>query len=399
MSDEQRQQGQIAQAEAQAAKKTEDRWGDPISEERQAELQGYLDRWQAESDHGERTGPFDAAPQLGVPLTGADVFWLAEQSSDGHGAVPNLHLERVSLFEAHLEGASLLNAHLEGASLRLAHLEGKTYKPDDADFRRIRHWAEDFSATLPGADLREAVLDAATSLKDIGLGDAQRGAVRVADVRWGSANLAVVDWTPLIEPVTQLGDERAARDWKPWPFTPPEGKFSRQEVRTARAKHERQQAADRLEVFRAAVRANRQLATALRDQGLNEEADRFADRAQVVQRQVFHLQNRRGRRAGSWLLDLMAGYGYKPMRAFIAYALVVLGFAAAYLTLGSASGHSLSWNEAIVISMTAFHGRGFFSSVFQPGDLQAAVAAAEAFIGLLIEITFIATFTQRFFAR
>ena len=33
------------------------------------------------------------------------------------------------------------------------------------------------------------------------------------------------------------------------------------------------------------------------------------------------------------------------------------------------------------------------------GDLQAAVAAVEAFIGLLIEIVLIATFTQRFFAR
>jgi hypothetical protein len=43
--------------------------------------------------------------------------------------------------------------------------------------------------------------------------------------------------------------------------------------------------------------------------------------------------------------------------------------------------------------------RGFFSSVFRPGGLLAAVAAVEAFIGLLIEIVFIATFTQRFFAR
>jgi hypothetical protein len=49
--------------------------------------------------------------------------------------------------------------------------------------------------------------------------------------------------------------------------------------------------------------------------------------------------------------------------------------------------------------MTAFHGRGFFSSVFQPGAIQAAVAAVEAFIGLLIEIVVIATFTQRYFAR
>jgi hypothetical protein len=49
--------------------------------------------------------------------------------------------------------------------------------------------------------------------------------------------------------------------------------------------------------------------------------------------------------------------------------------------------------------MTAFHGRGFFAAVFQPGDLQAVVAAAEAFIGLLSEIVPIATFTQRFFAQ
>ena len=51
------------------------------------------------------------------------------------------------------------------------------------------------------------------------------------------------------------------------------------------------------------------------------------------------------------------------------------------------------------ITAARFHGRGFFSAVFQPGDLQAAVAAVEAFIGLLIEIVLIATFTQRFFAR
>ena len=99
------------------------------------------------------------------------------------------------------------------------------------------------------------------------------------------------------------------------------------------------------------------------------------------------------------LLDLISGYGYRPVRSLIAYVLVILGFAAAYFALGGANGQALSWNEAIVISMTAFHGRGFFSAVFQPGDLQAAVAAVEAFIGLLIEIVLIATFTQRFFAR
>jgi hypothetical protein len=52
-----------------------------------------------------------------------------------------------------------------------------------------------------------------------------------------------------------------------------------------------------------------------------------------------------------------------------------------------------------VLSISSFHGRGFFSSGISLGDTLARLAAGEAIIGLLIEITFIATFTQRFFAR
>ena len=40
---------------------------------------------------------------------------------------------------------------------------------------------------------------------------------------------------------------------------------------------------------------------------------------------------------------------------------------------------------------------GFFAASFQSGDPQAGFAALEAVFGLLIEISFIATFTQRFF--
>ncbi len=92
-----------------------------------------------------------------------------------------------------------------------------------------------------------------------------------------------------------------------------------------------------------------------------------------------------------------AGYGYRPLRSFATYLVVVLGFAAVYLALGGVGSHGLTWNEAVVVSLTAFHGRGFFATAFQPGDPQAAGAAAEAALGLFIEITFIATFTQRFF--
>jgi hypothetical protein len=50
-----------------------------------------------------------------------------------------------------------------------------------------------------------------------------------------------------------------------------------------------------------------------------------------------------------------------------------------------------------VVRLTAFHGRRFFATTFQPGDPLAALAAIEGVTGLLIEISFIATFTQRFF--
>lgn len=57
----------------------------------------------------------------------------------------------------------------------------------------------------------------------------------------------------------------------------------------------------------------------------------------------------------------------------------------------------LSWYEALILSVSSFHGRGFFQPLESLGDPIAALAAIEAMIGLLIEISFIATFTQRFF--
>jgi uncharacterized protein YjbI with pentapeptide repeats len=470
------------------------RWGDPISEERQAELQRYLKKLNADF----RRGLSDA--RLHFRVTGADTFWLAERLRDERGFVSTLHLERADLEDAHLEGANLagihleeanlngahlagavlfkghleavnmsgadltyahmvgihldganllntrLNnaqlkaaclagtdlrlAHLEGADLQGAHLEGKIL--GDEDYENLREMSSySASATLPPADLRGAYFDAGTILNGIhlsskiGAGNSSRsGSALVADVRWGGVNLAVIDWSNIDE----LGDERDARKNRPlYNYYSPVGSdlvelesiaalhpFRNVRVvvddgpapnRAIPQNHTKAQIMEqqlyRLEALGAAVRANRQLAMALRGQGLTEVADRFAYRAQVLQRKVLRRKGLRGWVAflGSWFLDRISGYGYKPMRSFITYIIVVLGFAAAYLALGGSNGQPLTWNESLVVSMTAFHGRGFFSSVFQPGDLQAAVAAVEAFIGLLIEIVFIATFTQRFFAR
>jgi hypothetical protein len=104
---------------------------------------------------------------------------------------------------------------------------------------------------------------------------------------------------------------------------------------------------------------------------------------------------------------LIAGYGYRFGRTFLTYLAVITGFATLYYLYGipdvdargKPGSHHLSFYEAIVVSMTAFHGRGFFVGTFSPGDPQALVAAIEAFLGLLIEVIFIATLTRRLFTQ
>ncbi|HEX6543794.1 MAG TPA: pentapeptide repeat-containing protein [Ktedonobacterales bacterium] len=283
-------------------------------------------------------------------------------------------LDRASLMGAHLEGAQMRRVHLEGASLASASLAGKRMSPED--LARIRQWVPDFPEVLRPADIQRTFYDTASVLDNISLGDKRYGYVELADAHWGDANLAVVRWMEGRAAIT-LGDEREARQ----PMTP-DGKPKTR--------------AERLADLERAVRANRQLAVALQAQGLNEDAGRFAYRAQVLQAQVLRRQLRLGQYLFSRFLDLLAGYGYRPWRSLVAYLLMIAGFAVAYWLQGSLTGPHLAWNEALIISLTAFHGRGFFPEQFQPGDPQSAIAAVEAVLGLLIEICFIATFTQRF---
>ena len=96
----------------------------------------------------------------------------------------------------------------------------------------------------------------------------------------------------------------------------------------------------------------------------------------------------------SWFLDILAGYGYKPGRSVLIYLLMILGFATCYHFVGH-----LSPSEALIFSVTSFHGRGFLPGPFALNSPVTGLAALEAVIGLFIEISFIATFTQRFFGK
>ncbi len=171
-----------------------------------------------------------------------------------------------------------------------------------------------------------------------------------------------------------------------------------QEKRDGKVKHKDLQ----LKEYESAVRANRQLAVALQAQGLNEDAARFAYRAQVLQRGVLWRQHKIGKYLFSGFLDLLAGYGYRPLRSLIFYLLVIMGFSVGYYAVTHilhAQPYPLAWYEALILSVSSFHGRGFFQPVQSLGDPVAILASVEAVFGLLIEISFIATFTQRYFGK
>jgi hypothetical protein len=135
----------------------------------------------------------------------------------------------------------------------------------------------------------------------------------------------------------------------------------------------------------------------LQGQGLNEESARFSYQAYYFQRKVLRLQGKRtfGQFLLSLFLDLISGYGYKPVRSLFWYLFVIFIFTVMYCIFGH-----IQPLEALILSLTSFHGRGFFPGTnISLNNPSIALAAFEAVIGLLIEISLIATFTQRFFGK
>jgi uncharacterized protein YjbI with pentapeptide repeats len=291
----------------------------------------------------------------GAHLEGSELEYANLEGADLRAC----HLEEVNLGTSNLQGAYCEDAHMEGADLWFAHLKGAFLWHTYLQKARL------YEAHLEGAHLDRLVL-----------ADEQHVGPRLVDIHWEHTNLAVVDWSQM----HMLGDEYEAR----------------QKERGGQANDR----ATHLKGFEDAVRANRQLAVALQTQGLNEDAARFAYKSQVLQRHVFALQG--GKKLGAYffslVLALLTGYGYRMWRIVVAYILLISLFAALYSGFGLSYPPHISWVEALVLSITAFHGR-VFSSPFLPESPQSIVTACEAFIGFTFEGIFIAMLTQRFFSR
>jgi uncharacterized protein YjbI with pentapeptide repeats len=288
---------------------------------------------------------------LGASLQGCYLQWGQAQGARLTEAV----LRDAVLWAADLRGAHLAGARLDNANLHDAGLEG----------------ADLTGACLQGTILTSASFDTATILRGIdatGHKDRADSGVTVVDVHWNEVNLAVIKWSD----VEVLGDE----------------------VRALHTSGHGENEPSRAEAYARAARANRQVAMQLQGQGMSEEANRFTYRAQIMQRRALRYEHKRAQYLFSLLLSAISGYGYRFGRGLAAYLLVVLGFAVAYVYLAP-----VDWTAAFVASVNAFHGRGFQPDVLKTSDLLWLVSAAEAFLGLVIEVVLVATLTQRLFGR
>lgn len=391
-------------------------WGDPISDERLAELKGMFERqkeWLAQPNRSIEQSVF-----YQVPLTGADVFWLAvlalaeQKRGDLDKAVQllrnhteskpfglaNLHLEGASLTTANLEAACLSEAHLEqvdfsGAqtsrvNLLRARLKGASFwgnslneaflagaQLEDANLLLVQFEGANLTlAHLERANLTKASFDKTSSLAGAFLD----GAI-LDQVIFDNTNLTVVTW----EKVRRIGDEHVAKE----------------------AEGSEWKAAE----YHVAARAYRSLSVALRNQGLSADTTRFHYRAELMERNsafwqtLAYLRSRHfytapvsfGRWLFSWLLGTFAGYGDYFGRLLLTYLIVVSAFAGLMFL---AAGRVVTFDairDVFVLSITSFHGRGVQPPGLTMTDALATLTAVEAFFGLLIEGIFIAAFTRR----
>jgi uncharacterized protein YjbI with pentapeptide repeats len=373
----------------------------------------------------------DAILQEAV-LDGANLVGVRAPGVFADGA----HFKRAHLFNSNLCGASLERADMDSALLMDVDLTQAILKDTQlqcADLSRaVLVGAKMMKANLTGATLRRVIFGDDTQLDEVILTDQVprnfltpvsqfvrrfvrhkeqsplKGSVRLADAVYRNVNLAVLDLASLWE----LGDEHAARTQKA---------TSRETVRkwremTWRHIQDRMALADVahegylelrareqakvLEQYELAVRACRQFATALKTQGMDEEAAYFSYRAQVLQRGVFRRRIALGHLASlggllfSWLLWAISGYGYRIWHSVITYVVVVGFFAALYHVYTGVPGV-----EAWFTSMNAFHGRGFQPDLYKNNEPGTIIGGVEALVGLILEATFIATLIQRFFGK
>ena len=263
-----------------------------------------------------------------------------------------INLSGTSLIRANLRYVQLASVDLQHANLENADLAKANLKQADLTDANLR------GTNLASANLSHSVLDSVAALKNA-IVDSQ-------------TRLDTVVWRDTLPTRPAGGDDPL----------------------------------DQIIFVRDLGRVFREVSLAMKAQGLYAQASAYRVLEQRTERYALRLESRLLPWAGSAVLDLVSGYGERPARAFQSYVVVVLGFAVVYFELTNnlanyffTTTRPLKWYEALVLSVSSFHGRGFFPQSISLSDPVAMVAAVEAIIGLFIELVFIATFNQRFFDK
>lgn len=330
-----------------------------------------------------------------VGLTGAFLFGANLSKADAnfadlsHANLSDANLSGANLSLANLTDANLTGVDLNEANLSLANLNGTLLFGSDlshttlsganltgANLSGIRGYTRYLPASLAGVNLTAACMDASTLLGTVDSRVSIDGSTRLLDVVWNGVSLAAVQWAR----APRLGDEL--------------------DIKAATTRQER------IAAYTNAVRAYRGLVKALHAQGLTAVALHYRTRQFQLERRSLLLQRKFGGLLLSLLLNMVSGYGDRPGRAFACYVATISIFTCVYYAITNTirgilltQSPRLKWYEALVFSISSFHGRGFFPQTIHLGDAVAIAAAVEAVVGLFIELVFIATFTQRFFTQ
>jgi hypothetical protein len=143
-----------------------------------------------------------------------------------------------------------------------------------------------------------------------------------------------------------------------------------------------------------------------REAGRNEEASEMFYRMMVVKRKV--MPRASVGRWGSWCMDILCGYGERPMRIVTSCLALVLGAAAVFFLLGirSPAGETIGYfsDHSFYQNFKDFGLCCYFSMItmtttgygdFTPTDVTRSFAATEAFPGSFLMAVFILVFTRK----
>jgi hypothetical protein len=294
----------------------------------------------------------------GADLTGATLFGVKLADAD---------LRRARLNEAYLPDADLTDADCERTNFHNASLVGARFGGAYLE-----------QADLTGADLWGAQCSVTTILRGVSLDNK----TRLGDVLWNGVPLTQIRW----DQIETLGDGEDLKSRI--------DDLRKDKTLSGKARNQRI-----AKMNRDVARAYRALAIALKQQGITDVASDYRLQEQRYERAALKAERRRLALLWSRVLNLVAGYGERPINALFVYLLTVAFFMGVYLVVTHFLDTHLSqltWDEALVLSITSFHGRGFFPGSLPLGDWVARAAAVEAVIGLFIELVFIATFSRRF---